>query len=646
MKIDSLGTIMLNISKQFFQQIRYFFEYIFYCFFYFRPKNVDFPEIKNILLCNGAGISEIEQDFKIIFPETEEKKIKDADLISKHVFDVLGSGSQKVSADGQEYQLINWQSDFKSGFKWNPRTFFRYVRFGDKRGVDIKVPWELSRFHHLHSLGQAYVLTHQSCYAREYVNQIKDWVMQNPVGFGVNWVSPMEASIRAVNLLTSLEYFSQAREVQNREFLGEFYQSICEHGLFIYRHREYSSCLRTNHYLSNLAGLFIISVYCPFFSHSKSWLQFAIRELNQEMVHQIYSDGCDFEASTAYHRLVVEMLFYAELIGKRKGVEIGTFFNEKLKTMFEFILYGIKPKGTIPQIGDNDSGRFLCFNPRSSLDCEYLLLLAAVYYRMNDFKLSGAVFDEEVFWVFGGSGKKIFDELSPRRQERLSRAFSDAGWYVLRHKDIYCFISCGPNGQDGIGGHAHNDKLSFELTINGEDVFVDPGTYVYTAYPEQRNDFRSTGYHNTIVFENIEQNRISDKHMFTLSDRLIRKNIILEENDSTINFSGEIYYAGCSHKRKLVIEKDSSEIKILDVVSPERIKTAKLILHLSPGVIFSEGIIMSKETKQKVLSISAPECYFKIENYDYSPGYGKKINAQRLVISNFTKNLIQISFIV
>ena len=59
--------------------------------------------------------------------------------------------------------------------------------------------------------------------------------------------------------------------------------------------------------------------------------------------------------------------------------------------------------------------------------------------------------------------------------------FSNGGYYILRNNDIYCFIRCGELSCRGQGGHSHNDQLSFELNVKGEDFIVDTGTGVYTA---------------------------------------------------------------------------------------------------------------------------------------------------------------------
>jgi len=88
-------------------------------------------------------------------------------------------------------QPIDWHCDFKSGYMWSPKTFYRNIRYGQIEGVDVKVPWELSRFQHLNILGQAYILTKNKKYAEEFANQISDWIDNNPIGFGVNWKCTM-----------------------------------------------------------------------------------------------------------------------------------------------------------------------------------------------------------------------------------------------------------------------------------------------------------------------------------------------------------------------------------------------------------------------------------------------------------------------
>jgi hypothetical protein len=65
-----------------------------------------------------------------------------------------------------------------------------------------------------------------------------------------------------------------------------------------------------------------------------------------------------------------------------------------------------------------------------------------------------------------------------------------------------------PNGICGKGSHTHNDKLSFVLRLDGEEVLCDSGTGTYTRDPKTRNRFRATSAHNTVGVDGQEQNTI------------------------------------------------------------------------------------------------------------------------------------------
>ena len=62
-----------------------------------------------------------------------------------------------------------------------------------------------------------------------------------------------------------------------------------------------------------------------------------------------------------------------------------------------------------------------------------------------------------------------------------SKAYFNGGYYILRNNRTYCIIRCGELSCRGEGGHSHNDQLSFELNVEGEDFIIDPGTYAYTS---------------------------------------------------------------------------------------------------------------------------------------------------------------------
>ena len=99
------------------------------------------------------------------------------------------------------YVPIDWHVDFKSGYRGNPKIYYKDIKYGHKVGVDVKVPWELSRFQHLTTLGEAYFLSNDEKYVKEFVNQITDWIENNPPKFGVNWTCTVDVAIRACSRL-------------------------------------------------------------------------------------------------------------------------------------------------------------------------------------------------------------------------------------------------------------------------------------------------------------------------------------------------------------------------------------------------------------------------------------------------------------
>jgi len=85
---------------------------------------------------------------------------KNGDFLSKIVN--KGNLSESIKIWGILFDLnpayipIDWQRDFKSGFRWNSKKYHLLVEYGKEEGVDVKLPWELSRFQHLVQMGIVY----------------------------------------------------------------------------------------------------------------------------------------------------------------------------------------------------------------------------------------------------------------------------------------------------------------------------------------------------------------------------------------------------------------------------------------------------------------------------------------------------------
>lgn len=585
----------------------------------------------------GSGLVEVRQSAGVVACRINKSNLKE----SKRIWALVDKG----------YVPIDWHIDFKSGYRWREDVWYRDIKYGHKKGVDVKVPWELSRMQHLPCLAWSYALAAKSAegfnrpetYLREFRNELLDFIAANPPRFGVNWSCTMDVAIRIGNWLAAYDLFKAYGGVFDAEFEKVFLRSVYEHGLHIISNLEWSQRLRGNHYLADLSGLFFVALYCPFLDESKKWLEFSVKELDKEAVSQVYEDGCDFEASTCYHRLALELLFYPALLGRKNGILFSKAYNNRLKKMFEALLYLLKPDGRMPQIGDNDNGRFLEFElpDTAVLDMRYFLPLAALYFDDPAFKVlygdetpdAFAPYCFPALWCFGEEGVTRWQKMPARRVEALgSTAFTDTGWYVMRDRKEYIIISCGPNGQDGNGGHGHNDKLSFEWQAGGQDVIVDPGTYVYTPDPAWRNWFRSTEFHNTVMIDGYEQNWFSenDHSLFLMNEDSRAEIVQWESNEEKDIFVGR--HRGYTrlkqpviHERKIFWDKkDIHVLEIFDVFTGQGEHSLKWNFHCPIEVTGK-------------LKIVAEQLSWRVETTCFSPFYGWKEEIRKLTAQMITK---------
>lgn len=496
------------------------------------------------------------------------------------------------------YSPIDWQIDFKSGYRWRENVWHTDIKFGHVSGVDIKVPWELARMQHLPTLALAACFAQEKLlkmhepevYAHEFRNQVLDFIATNPPGFGVNWSCPMDVAIRVTNWLIARDLFSASNAAFSQSFDHEFVQSVISHARHIAANLEWAPRHRGNHYLANVVGLMIVAIYLPSSREVDEWLLFAVNEFFSEIDYQFHSDGSNFEGSVCYHRLSAEMISWGLAFlmnlsnekanrltsvdlqkslkmgrGKMTAVRLYSRLDRKgkwpipLEFWARFKRFGdftealTKPDGLVVQFGDNDSGRFIPLgsgeqllaandpsSPIWSLDHSSLVaginaLIGAPASSLSKVQDAAA----KIRLVIAGDAAisqkpsvasevpllheittgtpkdwsdicalyenasdnchwlKTFEYKSLDLLHGLQlTAFTGMGCYIFRGTHLYLAVRCGEIGLAGLGGHAHCDQLAIELTINGENLVSDPGTYVYTPFPDKRNAYRSAFAHH------------------------------------------------------------------------------------------------------------------------------------------------------
>ena len=557
-----------------------------------------FRERDRVLLPGLVDPTGTAKAIKNLSPSSSDEIVADAEAILAHRIPVFGERHDF----GQE---IDWLSDPGTGDSWPAIHFTRVpitISSSDApqsnqdrpvRGPDIRVVWEFNRLHHLVTLGQAYALTTDERFTGEFLRQISDWRDQNPPRFGPNWKVAMEVAIRAVNVVAALGLFRKSPYLTDEdiELLLKF---LLEHGRYIRANLEGRRGGSSNHYLTDLVGLFAIAATVPWLRESREWMNLASGELLREMELQVLEDGVDYEGAVAYHRLVTEIFALFFTLSRSSDEQVPERHWRRLDSMFDFVRHYRKPDGTAPQLGDSDDGRLVSFKRRAQSDHSYLMSIAALLFQDQKYKLSDSL-DEEAVWWFGVQGIRDFERLSTGSPPE-SAEFREAQIFVQRanDKELYAIIDCGDNGARGHGSHSHCDALAIELFAYGETFLCDPGTFAYTGGRSWRNRFRATAVHNTARVDGEEISPLVEGWYFVLGSNVrprvnawesnADRDVLDAEHDGYTRLREAI-----THRRLVTLDKREGYWILEDRFEGQGEHTFELAFNFAPELDLSEG---------------------------------------------------------
>jgi hypothetical protein len=237
---------------------------------------------------------------------------------------------------------------------------------------------------------------------------------------------------------------------------------------------------------------------------TRRWRETGWQILCEQLERQVHPDGAYFEQTTWYQRYTVDFYLHALLLAEEAGLVAPTGFKERIELAVDVLLHVMRPDGSTPLIGDDDGGQLLELGVAELDDFRDTLALAGVVLDRPDYRYGAGAPRPSLVWLLGLAGLERFESHPRAAPAALCRAFADGGYYCLRDgwsaDSSHMVIDAGRHG--GItGGHAHADALSFELTIEGAPLLVDPGTVSYVG-PE-RERFRSTAVHNTATIDGV-----------------------------------------------------------------------------------------------------------------------------------------------
>jgi hypothetical protein len=441
------------------------------------------------------------------YPEYVTAVLAAADAVCRNEVSLLGKVFHYPNG-------IDWQREPITGWRWPlwHRTRIGQYLYSSARPADLILFWELNRHQHFITLGIAYWLTGDQKYVDAFCSQIESWIEANPWQHGLNWYFPLEVSIRLLAWTAAFQFFRNSAEFRQKTGKA-FLNSVWQQTDFLNRNLQ---TIRTkndvpnNHMMAELVGLTLVGAAYPEFSAASEWREAGLRLLKQQATAQTHPDGVNKEQATGYHRFVAELLLLIVARSRQGVLPREPVLEITLERMLDYALFALTPDGRAPMWGDSDYGRALGLGQNKDFwDFRPILSAGAALFGRSDWKFAAGRFDEEAFWILGSDGLDLWQKLDACPPELISRAFPQAGLYVIRDAWVadtdVAILRCGSFGLGGEGhcAHAHCDLLSFVLWVRGQPLLVDSGTYTY--HGPWRDPFRLTAAHNSVMIDGREQ---------------------------------------------------------------------------------------------------------------------------------------------
>lgn len=374
-------------------------------------------------------------------------------------------------------------------------------------------------------LAVKYKTTGDERYKNKWIEIINSWMKNTGAK---DAYEPYTISLRIPNVLIGMELSG----IEDKNIYSSLYNQ--------YKHLQQNleEALLANHYFENLKTIVISAVLFGELDVFHKAFNLFLKQIDE----QILPDGMHYERSLMYHKIILEDILrvYTVLRSTSHTLDADKLLPT-IRVMSEAI--GSLEQGFERTPLFNDSGNNISKSTRTLLKaCEQA----------------------------AGSAES-------KRTE-----FPDSGYYRLNQDNYVVFFDCGDIGPKYMGGHAHNDCLSFEMAAEGKVVFSNSGTGQYQG--ELRPFFRGTSAHNTIMVDDREQSELWGEHRV---GRRISK--IKAEKAGKVLIGQFQSYQGDSFRRRLRWKNHTLEIS--DEVKSSGDHIARQFLHLVPGYQFVRDAI-------------------------------------------------------
>ena len=473
-----------------------------------------------------------------------------------------------------------WRLDPITGRLWSGQDTYCFdVRYRDERELgDVKYVWDLNRLQFLQPLAAAVALWADRRALAAVEGAIASWVRANPPYRGLCWGSGIELALRAVTLAFVVTLCGEALDPQVR---GQVASVLAAHQYWLRRYPSlYSSA--NNHLVSEALGEFVIACLMPDGVHSREIEAHAREVLEREIALQILPDGTPAEQSPSYGGFTVEMVLVADLLARAFGRPLAPIVAERTGAYAAFVGTLSGGSGRVPNIGDDDEGRVITLCAAREMAYPVSIARAVAGHQGVAPPVARSRDEAELRDAF-------FAVAAPERvPDDGVHCFRAGGCTVVRQtragRRMHVTVDHGPLGYLSIAAHGHADANAVTLSLDDEEIFVDPGTFLYHSGGAWRDWFRGTGAHNTLRLSGVDQSLIAGAFNWSHKARAS-----LESLDDAADWSLAVRHDGyrkrfgVEHHRRVSATRAGLVIEDRLVGEPCRVP-AEVIFQLAPGL--------------------------------------------------------------
>jgi Heparinase II/III-like protein/Heparinase II/III N-terminus len=444
---------------------------------------------------------------------------------------------------------ISWHRSPHDGAGWDAKLHgTRILR--KLQSTDVKLVWEVGRF------PQAYVMARAATFRSEMTKefsdsiaeQIRSFSIANPFGQGVHWASSQEVVFRIMAWLFAYRVMDGLGAPLDEKLITN---ALYETTLHTDRYITYAKrCVYNNHLLSEAFGLLLGGILLPSLPQAGKWRASAIEILTREATRQVADDGGYIQNSHNYHRLALQVYLLAHAF---MGHDSPSQWRSAMERSLDFMLaHQNETDGRLPNYGANDGGMPAILSTCDFSDFRPTLQATSIASRGERLYPPGP-WDEEAAWLLG---PHMLD-VPIRTPHRTSVSFTTSGYHVLRGFDsgMFAAFRCGTV----LDRFSQIDMLHLDVWWRGQNVLVDPGSYLYNGSAEWHNYFYRTASHNTAMIDGHDQmfHHRKFKNLYWTEARLLR----FEDRGNYAVCEGEHYgyrrqSGRCVHKRSVLFLKD------------------------------------------------------------------------------------------